>query len=157
MNPSVSISLPADQGRSHSPLPSPTSACAQSPTNLKMDFITQLKQLELAGDESNHCLPALANMAQPRFSSGPSLLRRSSQSVPGTPTKLGWKGIDTDLWNLNEREAEPILERVESGRGLRAKIFESLLKGKQQEINTDPDLDWVNELVEDELQPQSKE
>lgn len=53
-------------------------------------------------------------------------------------------------------EEEPVMERVESGRGLRAKMFERLSKENQMdrvdpypnpEEGSNPDLGWVSELV----------
>lgn len=119
-----------------------------------VDMIALLKQVELSGPES-YWLQAQAAQAAttiaPKFSSGPSPLRRGSKSVPGTPTKLGWKNAEVDLWEMNEKEPEPALERVESGRYLRATIFENLVKGNEQGTKDDPDVGWVNELVKEEL------
>lgn len=51
-------------------------------------------------------------------------------------------------------EEEPVMERVESGRDLRAKMFEKLSKENQldrvdpnPEEGSNPDVGWVSELV----------
>ncbi|KAM7259358.1 hypothetical protein ACFE04_015099 [Oxalis oulophora] len=84
---------------------------------------------------------------------GVSILRPGFSSLPTTPT-----------WNLTRPnrfwdmvcEEEPVMERVESGRDLRVKMFEKLSKensmgrvepGLGQDSFT-PDVDWVSELVE---------
>ncbi|XP_057500724.1 zinc finger CCCH domain-containing protein 20-like [Actinidia eriantha] len=49
-------------------------------------------------------------------------------SLPATPTRVTTrKGIGSfDLWDQGGCEEEPVMERVESGRDLRAKMFEKL-------------------------------
>lgn len=50
-------------------------------------------------------------------------------------------------------EEEPVMERVESGKGLRARMFEKLCRENPldrvnpEEPNPGPDVGWVSELV----------
>lgn len=79
--------------------------------------------------------------------------RSGFYSLPSTPTRpvtrpgLGF----SDIWEEGCLEEEPVMERVESGRGLRTKMFEKLSKENQLDPNpgedSNPDLGWVSELV----------
>jgi len=57
-----------------------------------------------------------------------------------------------DIWEQSVEE-EPVMERVESGRGIRAKMFEKLSKENSLEGSGSghgsgaPDVEWVSELV----------
>eukprot|EP00249_Psilotum_nudum_P025073 c29366_g4_i1 orf=1091-2398(-) len=121
-------------------------ACSQSPVSVSSDkmassqamndLIVTLQQLELTACAAD------ANRTSDLWSSnGPSL--HFSQSVPATPTKVGWRG-QIEQWDFADT-VEP-LQRVESGRDLRAKIYGRLCKENPLE-NDSPDLGWVNELV----------
>ncbi|MBA0612110.1 hypothetical protein Godav_012752 [Gossypium davidsonii] len=77
-------------------------------------------------------------------------------SLPNTPTQnLTRHGIGgyLDLFEKGCEEEEPAMERVESGRDLRAKLFEKLSKenclgrGNPGQGSGDPNLDWVSDLV----------
>lgn len=148
LNSSPSLTIPpSEPRRSYSTFPSPTSLYGQ-PSNQMLELVALLKQVEIDGSEPCWIQPQTPIM-QPRFSPSPSPLRHSPLNLP---EKMDCKGPSAvDLWNLNEREAsEPSLERVESGRGLRAKIFENLMKGNHQQGSDeeeDPDVNWVDELV----------
>lgn len=85
------------------------------------------------------------NMTQPGFI-----------SLPATPTlAVTHPGLGYfDAWEKNGCQEEPVMERVESGRDLRAKIFEKL--SKENPLNmvdpnsgdaSGPDVGWVSELV----------
>lgn len=79
-------------------------------------------------------------------------------SLPSTPTKavtrpgpgprLG-NGV-FDLWE-NSLEEEPVMERVESGRELRARIYAKLSKENSLDqidpVGNGPDMSWISELV----------
>ncbi|KAK1290831.1 Zinc finger CCCH domain-containing protein 20 [Acorus calamus] len=80
-------------------------------------------------------------------------VRAGCCSLPSTPTRatglagLGW----AEGWDRAVLEVEP-MERVESGRDLRAKIFEKLRKENSIErsdgaVSGGPDVGWVSELV----------
>ncbi|KAK1266815.1 Zinc finger CCCH domain-containing protein 20 [Acorus gramineus] len=80
-------------------------------------------------------------------------VRAGCCSLPSTPTRatglagLGW----AEGWDRSVLEEEP-MERVESGRDLRAKIFEKLSKENSIErsdgaVSGGPDVGWVSELV----------
>ncbi|XP_071722380.1 zinc finger CCCH domain-containing protein 20-like [Rutidosis leptorrhynchoides] len=84
-----------------------------------------------------------------------SILRPGFSSLPSTPT---WNPTRphrySELWD-NVCEEEPAMERVESGRDLRVKMFAKLREenslgrvepGMGQSSNT-PDVDWISELV----------
>ncbi len=74
----------------------------------------------------------------------------SSPSTPTrTPTRSGLS--QPDLWDYSPLEEEPSMERVESGRDLRAKIYAKLCKDNSLEPvdsgESGPDFGWVSELV----------
>jgi len=77
-------------------------------------------------------------------------------SLPSTPTRpvvrrgLGFQ----EIWDEGCVEEEPVMERVESGRDLRAKMFEKLSKENPlgrvdpgSEESSNPDVGWISELV----------
>ncbi|XP_052211206.1 zinc finger CCCH domain-containing protein 20-like [Diospyros lotus] len=88
-------------------------------------------------------------MGSPRSPSG---LRPGFKSLPSTPTRMVTRnGFGAfDLWDP-PREEEPAMERVESGRDLRAKIYAKLSKenslGRVDSVTPGPDIGWVAELV----------
>ncbi|KAE8691405.1 Zinc finger CCCH domain-containing protein 20 [Hibiscus syriacus] len=78
-----------------------------------------------------------------------STLRPGFCRSPSAPTRSGLGQFD--LWECNYSEEEPAMERVESGRDLRARMYAKLSKENSldgpESIGLDPDLDWVSELV----------
>ncbi|KAI3421699.1 uncharacterized protein J3R85_011891 [Psidium guajava] len=85
-------------------------------------------------------------------------LRPGFCSVPTTPTRVPVRsGVAyMDFWDQVEEEEEPLMERVESGRDLRAKMFEKLREesslGRAQPEQPSlggggPDVEWVSDLV----------
>ncbi|XP_012477313.2 zinc finger CCCH domain-containing protein 23 [Gossypium raimondii] len=79
-----------------------------------------------------------------------STLRPGFCRSPSTPTRSGLGQFD--LWECNNGfEEEPAMERVESGRDLRARMYAKLSKENSLDglDPTEPelDLDWVSELV----------
>lgn len=65
-------------------------------------------------------------------------------NLPSTPT-IG----NYELWGKNYEE-EPVMERVESGRDLRAKMYAKLSKDnsvKEVDSTLTPDVGWVSELL----------
>ncbi|KAK7251492.1 hypothetical protein RIF29_34751 [Crotalaria pallida] len=98
----------------------------------------------------------------PRFGSsprGPVMIRPGFCSLPTTPTTqqaTGRAGVNCfELWDQGCCEEEPVMERVESGRDIRAKMFEKLSKENslersgsgQGQTGGAPDVGWVSELV----------
>jgi hypothetical protein len=55
------------------------------------------------------------------------------------------------VFDLCEEEEEPAMERVESGRDLRAKMYAKLSKenslARVDSVGACPDIGWVSELV----------
>lgn len=76
---------------------------------------------------------------------GTSGLRAGFCSLPSTPTMTG-NGVSTHELGLIEEEPT---ERVESGRALRAKLFQKLSLDEVAVANNvqSPDVDWVSDLV----------
>lgn len=128
---------------------------SQSPSNGVSDLISSLQSLDLNGAgsssatapsgpsqwlQSHASYAAMHSNCSPRASN----LRHCSYSLPSTPTKSRWeKNWDSEFF----AEEEP-LQRVESGRELRAKIYGRLSRENNDNTNGEsPDLGWVNELI----------
>ncbi|KAK1367834.1 C3H transcription factor [Heracleum sosnowskyi] len=81
-----------------------------------------------------------------------SMIRPGFMSVPGTPTrKMTRSGLGVfDLWDQSCEE-EPAMERVESGKDLRAKMYAKLSKenslGRVDSDNSGSEVGWITELV----------
>ncbi|GMI94854.1 tandem zinc finger 3, Arabidopsis thaliana oxidation-related zinc finger 2 [Hibiscus trionum] len=109
------------------------------------DMVTSLRNLQLGKVKSFH-----VGCGSPRAA----VIRPGFCSLPSTPTRnLTRPGIGyLDSWD-KVCEEEPVMERVESGRDLRAKMFEKLSKENSLERGNPgqsagaPDLDWVSDLV----------
>lgn len=90
-----------------------------------------------------------SGFGSPRTSS---TLRPGFISLPATPTRnLTRSGLGVfELWDQSCEE-EPVMERVESGRDLRAKIYAKLSKENSltrvDSSGSGPDVGWVSELV----------
>ncbi|KAJ1438014.1 Zinc finger, CCCH-type [Sesbania bispinosa] len=120
------------------------------------EMVASLRNLQLGKVKS---LPSSWNvpvgMGSPGFGSprGP-VIRPGFCSLPSTPTQAPSRGGVNyfDLWD-QRCEEEPVMERVESGRDIRAKMFEKLSKenslGRSGSGTVDgaPDIGWVSELV----------
>ncbi|KAJ4952864.1 hypothetical protein NE237_029696 [Protea cynaroides] len=85
-----------------------------------------------------------------------STLRPGFYSLPSTPTQAPTRGGSgtsyLDIWEKGcAVEEEPSMERVESGRGLRARLFEKLSKENSldqvESPRAAPDVGWVSELL----------
>lgn len=94
---------------------------------------------------------------KPGFGSprSPSTIRPGSWSIPSTPIdSLNGSGrVAFDTWKIS-REEEQVMERVESGRQLREKLYAKLGKenslervGRANFTGTGPDLEWVSDRV----------
>ncbi|KAL3690771.1 hypothetical protein R1sor_004422 [Riccia sorocarpa] len=146
-----------------SPLSSPSSCSPPSPGMTSSasvnELIATIQSLNLRGSSAIPPWLQAQQQAQStnQYSSGPSPLRRCSQSVPCTPTKLRWDDRAPPRWEVeDEEDMEPPVQRVESGRDLRAKIYGRLGKENRLDSEDAPDLGWVNELVKDEQRPSGK-
>ncbi|KZV32422.1 Zinc finger C-x8-C-x5-C-x3-H type family protein [Dorcoceras hygrometricum] len=134
---SVSVSSPIE-----SPPLSPLMA------NSVNDLVLSLRQLQLN---------KLKSMSSSWMGSGSPprmfMARNGYLSLPTTPTRPAIGCVDP--WDISVCEEEgPMMERVESGRNLRAKLFEKLSKENPLErVDPDPqpdpfpELGWVSELV----------
>ncbi|XP_004503514.1 zinc finger CCCH domain-containing protein 20 [Cicer arietinum] len=124
------------------------------------EMVVSLRNLQLGKMKS---LPSSWNvqMGSPRFGSprGP-VIRPGFCSLPTTPTQTpNRSGVNHfDLWD-QRCEEEPAMERVESGRDIRVKMFEKLSKENSLDrsglgsgsgsgqVDGAPDVGWVSELV----------
>ncbi|KAE9587913.1 hypothetical protein Lal_00002766 [Lupinus albus] len=139
----------------------PMSPTAESPPMSPMtrssmnDMVASLRNLQLGKVKSMPSNRNVIPMGSPGFGSPRvSLLRAGFLSLPSTPTQVpGGRGVSHfDQWDQSGKE-EPVMERVESGRGIRAKMFEKLSKensldGSGQVSDGAPDVEWVSELLE---------
>lgn len=129
-----------------------TDGSSQSSSNTVSDLISSLQSLDLNGGGSPattaptgpvqwlQAEAAMHNSYSPRASN----LRHCSYSLPSTPTKSRWE----KNWDSEVFIEEVPLQRVESGRELRAKIYGRLSRENPDNTNAEsPDLGWVNELV----------
>ncbi|ERN15247.1 zinc finger CCCH domain-containing protein 20 [Amborella trichopoda] len=110
------------------------------------DVVSSLKNLQLGGSPNSGAFMAVSGN-QGRFSGGfSSSFRPAFSSLPSTPTKVGW----TDSFGNGVADEEEPVERVESGRDLRAQLFAKLSRQNSMAERTEaqaPDLGWVSELV----------
>ncbi|CAJ2676326.1 unnamed protein product [Trifolium pratense] len=124
------------------------------------EMVASIRNLQLDKMKS---LPPSWNcqMGSPRFGSprGP-MIRPGFCSLPSTPTQpRSRSGVNHfDLWDQCCEE-EPVMERVESGRDIRVKMFEKLSKENSLgssdsgmnsghvDMDGAPDVGWVSELV----------
>ncbi|KAE8654673.1 Zinc finger CCCH domain-containing protein 23 [Hibiscus syriacus] len=107
---------------------------------------------------SPSCAKTLTFWSSPG-SCSPPVSPRAESSPPVSPMaqslsrSLGSASVNEMLTSLRNLQLEPVMERVESGRDLRAKMFEELSKENSLErVNPGhsagaPDLDWVSDLV----------
>lgn len=90
-------------------------------------------------------------LCSPRVGSG---FRPGFLSLPSTPTRVPTRS-GLGVFDLCEEGEEPAMERVESGRDLRAKIYAKLSKENSlarvdsvgNSVGGCPDVGWVSELV----------
>ena len=123
-------------------------------SNSVSELVASLRQLQLGKVKS---MPSSWNVqvGSPVFGSprGGSILRPGFCSVPSTPTRAQTRsGIG--YLESGGLEEEPVMERVESGRDLRAKMFEKLRNENSLEradptppTNSGPDVGWISELL----------
>lgn len=122
------------------PITPPSESSPLSPNGYSLaDLVSSMHHLQLqAGFASPWC----------------SILRPGSYSLPGTPTSPGFSR--PDAWDTAAfEENDPTMERVESGKALRANIYakisRNLLDRSESHIEAataqGPDVGWVSELV----------
>lgn len=114
------------------------------------DMLSSLRRLQL-----NNKTPSMSTAWSLQMGMTLPSPRSGFYSLPSTPTRpvprpgLGF----SDIWEEGCVEEEPAMERVESGRGLRVKMFEKLSKENlvgvdpNPEEGSNPDVGWVSELV----------
>ncbi|KAA8523207.1 hypothetical protein F0562_009630 [Nyssa sinensis] len=119
------------------------------------EMVASLRQLQLNKVKSMPSSWGLqiggSGFGSPRLS----ISRPGFCSLPSTPTRaLTRPGIGySDVWDRACCEEEPVMERVESGRDLRAKMFEKLSKENPLDrvdptpSSQGPDVGWISELV----------
>ncbi|KAL4391222.1 hypothetical protein HN51_012367 [Arachis hypogaea] len=118
------------------------------------EMMASLRNLQLSKVKS---LPSSWNvpMGSPGYGSprGP-MIRSGFCSLPSTPTEgPGGSGVNCfEVWDQSCCFEEPVMERVESGRGIRARMFEKLSKensldGSASGSGGAPDVGWVSELI----------
>ncbi|KAI4350759.1 hypothetical protein L6164_005180 [Bauhinia variegata] len=117
------------------------------------EMVASLRNLQLGKVKS---FPSYRNvqLGSPCFGSPRgSVLRPGFCSLPSTPTQVPSRsGMSCfDIWEESCAE-EPAMERVESGRDIRARMFEKLSKENTLDrpdpnSNGAPDVGWVSELL----------
>ncbi|KAJ9183866.1 hypothetical protein P3X46_007668 [Hevea brasiliensis] len=153
-----SISPPATPPVDSPPMSPMTQSLSRSlGSNSINEMVASLRNLQLGKGKS---LPSSWNVQVGGSGFGSprgSMIRPVFCSLPSTPTGgptrsgLGHR----DIWE-NDCEEEPAMERVESGRDLRAKMFEKLKKENSLgrvgpyagQSTNGPDVGWVSELLQ---------
>ncbi|RVW96361.1 Zinc finger CCCH domain-containing protein 49 [Vitis vinifera] len=147
-----SVSPPGSPPPESPPMSPITSSLSRSlGSNSINEMVASLRQLQLSkvkSAPSSWCV----HMGSPGGFGSPraSIIRPGFCSLPSTPTRAPKRhGLGfVDLF-----EEEPAMERVESGRDLRAKMFEKLSKENSLDrpdpsaSGAGPDVGWVSELV----------
>lgn len=153
----LSVSPPASSPTESPPLSPMAQSLSRSPCSSSInEMVATLRNLQL-GKGKSFSLSSSWNvpMGSPCFGSPRgSVLRPGFYSLPTTPTQAPTLagGSYFDIWDLSCEE-EPVMERVESGRNIRAKMFEKLSKENSLERSDPgssggaPDVGWVSELV----------
>ncbi|KAL8152488.1 hypothetical protein V2J09_010248 [Rumex salicifolius] len=114
------------------------------------ELVASIRNLQLSKVKSMPARPSWSLGSPGRF--GSSGVRPGFFSLPTTPTQVNSGYLDT--WENNQ---EPVLERVESGRELRVRMFEKLSKENPLSLSdpvdpgmssgSGPDVGWVTDLV----------
>lgn len=153
----LSVSPPASSPTESPPLSPMAQPLSRSPCSSSInEMVATLRNLQL-GKGKSFSLSSSWNVptgspcvGSPRGS----VLRPGFYSLPTTPTQAPTLagGSYFDIWDQSCEE-EPVMERVESGRNIRAKMFEKLSKENSLERSDPgssggaPDVGWVSELV----------
>ncbi|KAK4344303.1 hypothetical protein RND71_037397 [Anisodus tanguticus] len=153
---SESSSPPTDQSPPMSPLATTNSLSRSLGSNSVNDVMFSLRQLQLNRLNS---MPSSWNvqMGSPRHGSPiRPVTRPGFISLPATPIGDPTRPRNRcfDLWENGECEEEPLMERVESGRDLRVKMFERLSKENPLDdpnpssSGSNPNVGWVSDLIQ---------
>ncbi|XP_073051442.1 zinc finger CCCH domain-containing protein 20-like [Primulina eburnea] len=123
---------------SHGSVPSPAESPPMSPISISVN--DSMRQLQLSKVKS---MPH--SWMGENYSPRTHFTRPGNFSLPTTPTQVSTRpGIGFyDAWE----DAVPVIEMVESGRALRAKMFEKLSKDNPLDLNPNPDVGWVSDLL----------
>ncbi|KAE8677149.1 Zinc finger CCCH domain-containing protein 20 [Hibiscus syriacus] len=123
--------------------------------------VSPMAQLPSSAPSINSMVASLRNIQLGKVKSLPSsgfgsprVTRPCLSSLPSTPTgNVARPGFGyLDFWDESRRE-EQVMERIESGKHLRSKMFEKMGKENSLErVNSgqcdgDPAVDWVSDLV----------
>lgn len=139
------LASPGATSPDESPPASPLALSLEPSGSPVSDIVLSLRNLQLERVKS---LPRTYNTSGSCYGSPRgSLLQPGFQSLPSTPTLGGT--AQTGNWETG-CEDQPAMERVESGRSLRAKMFEKLSRENTlgpAEPDPSPDVGWVSELV----------
>ncbi|CAI9117885.1 OLC1v1019373C1 [Oldenlandia corymbosa var. corymbosa] len=88
-------------------------------------------------------------MGSPR---GPQMASRQSAATPSAQTPFGSGSCAFDLWDkaYYDVEEEPVMERVESGRDLRARMYAKLIPQNSFHHSSTPvpDFGWISQLLD---------
>ncbi|KAK9273462.1 hypothetical protein L1049_018272 [Liquidambar formosana] len=128
---------------------SPNSPSLSGPFNSVNELVANIRGLQLGKVKMSPPAWGVSGFCSPRGSN----LRPGFCSLPSTPTRTQTRsGLGClDLWDNNTCEEEPAMERVESGRDLRAKIYAKLSKENSVDrVDSGaaaPDVGWISELV----------
>lgn len=157
-SPTSTLFTPPISPPSESPPMSPNTSSLSRPTgaNSMNDVLASLRHLQLSKMKSVQM--GGSALLSPR---GVSTLRPVFNSLPNTPTQiLNRSGIGkVNFWDsVDSVVEEPVMDRVESGRDLRAKMFEKISKENSLDrvdrvgspgtvTGPGPDVGWVSELV----------
>ncbi|KAJ7973748.1 Zinc finger CCCH domain-containing protein [Quillaja saponaria] len=154
--PSPASTSPPATPSMESPPMSPMSKCLSRSlgSNSINEMVASLRNLQLGKVKS---LPSSYNVqvGSPVFGSPRgSMLRPGFCSLPTTPTQAPSRS-GASYFDICDQscEEEPAMERVESGRDIRAKMFEKLSKDNSLDRSdpgppgSAPDVGWVSELV----------
>lgn len=156
----------------------PTESPPMSPMTAANSFNSSLSR-SLGSTSVNDVMASLRQLQLNRLNSMPSsswnvqigspvlgsprrpVIRPGFYSLPATPSGDPTRPRNRcfDLWDKGECEEEPVMERVESGRDLRVKMFERL--SKENPLDTvdpdpnpnprpdpNPDVGWVSDLIQ---------
>lgn len=146
---SILMSPPASPPSDSPPL-SPNSPSLGGSFNSVSELVANMRNLQVGKMKMSPPAWGVSGFGSPRCSN----LRPGFCSMPSTPTRVPTRsGLGVfDLWDSNKAcEEEPAMERVESGRDLRAKIYAKLSKenslDRVNSAGSAPDVGWISELV----------
>lgn len=136
------------------PISPPSDSPPMSPCgsyNSVPDLVSSLRGLQIAKMKMSGSPPPWGLQIGPGYGS-PRASSFRPGPVPGpgpsTPTRTPTR---SGLWDCVSFQEEPAMERVESGRDLRAQMYAKLSKenslGRVEHSSSGPDVGWISELV----------